>query len=106
MKRLLLAGVALVIAMTAALGADAPGRALPLPRAPATYVPFFTWNGAYVGLNAGYGFGHSQWPDTVTRISTNKFGINRGLVRRTLGYNLQLSTVAAGLESDIAWTGI
>ena len=59
MKRLWLAGVALTIAATMALGADVlPGRPLPPPRAPATYVPFFTWNGAYVGINAGYGLGH------------------------------------------------
>jgi outer membrane immunogenic protein len=106
MKRLLLAGVGLAIAATAALGADAPGRALPPPRAPATYVPFFTWNGAYVGLNAGYGFGSSQWTDTVTRISTNKFGISGGMIGGTLGYNMQLSTVVIGLEGDIDWSNI
>src|SRR2546429_650216 len=56
MKRLLLAGVGVAIAATAALGADvAPGRPLPLPRT-VSYVPFFTWDGAYVGINAGYAF--------------------------------------------------
>jgi outer membrane immunogenic protein len=107
MKRVLLAAMGLAIAATAAFGADvSPGRQLPLPRAVATYVPFFTWNGAYVGINAGYGFGSSQWTDTVTRISTNKFGINGGLVGGTLGYNLQLSTVVVGIEGDLDWSGI
>ena len=107
MKRLWLAGVALTIAATTALGADVlPGRPLPPPRAPATYVPFFTWNGAYVGINAGYGFGHSQWTDTVTRASTNKFGISGGMVGGTIGYNVQLSTVVVGLEADIDWSNI
>ena len=106
MKRLLLAGVGLAIAATAALGADPlPGRPLPVPRT-VSYVPFFTWNGAYVGLNAGYGFGSSQWTDTVARISTNKFSISGGLVGGTAGYNLQLSTVVVGLEGDIGWSGI
>jgi outer membrane immunogenic protein len=106
MKRLLLAGVGVAIAMTAALGADAPPRRqLPLPRT-VSYVPFFTWNGAYVGINAGYGFGSSQWTDTVTQISTNKFGTSGGVVGGTLGYNLQLSSVVVGLEGDIDWSGI
>ena len=106
MKRLLLAGVGLALATTAVLGADAPERRLPLPRSVATYVPFFTWNGAYVGINAGYGFGHSQWTDTVTHVSTNKFGINGGMVGGTLGYNLQLSGIVVGLEADIDWSNI
>ena len=105
MKRLLLAGVGLAIAATAAHGADVPpARSLPLPRT-VSYVPFFTWNGAYVGLNAGYGFGSSRWTDTVTRISTNKFSTNGGMIGGTVGYNLQLSTFVVGLEGDIDWSG-
>jgi outer membrane immunogenic protein len=110
MGRLLLAGVGIVLglltATTAALGADAPERRLPLPRTVATYVPFFTWNGAYVGINAGYGFGSSQWTDTVTQASTNKFSTSGGLIGGTVGYNLQLSTVVVGVEGDIGWSGI
>jgi outer membrane immunogenic protein len=105
MRRLLLAGVALAVAATAALGADVPGRSLPLPRT-VSYVPFFTWNGAYVGLNVGYGFGSSQWTDIVTHTSTNKFSTSGGLVGGTLGYNLQLGTFVVGLEGDIGWSGI
>jgi len=107
MKRLLLAGVGLAVAATSAFGADVPpARPLPMPRAPVTYVPFFTWNGAYVGLNAGYGFGKSQWTDTITQISTNKFSISGGMVGGTFGYNWQLSTVVVGLEADIDWSNI
>src|SRR5258707_12183495 len=106
MKRLLLAAIGLAIAATAALGADSlPGRSLPLPRT-VSYVPFFTWNGAYVGLIAGYGFGKSQWTDTITQVSTNKFSTNGGLVGGTAGYNWQLSTFVVGLEADIDWSGI
>ena len=106
MKRLLLAGVGLAIAATSALSADAPGRSLPPPRGVATYVPFFTWNGAYVGLNAGGGFGSSQWTDTVTRASTNNFSTNGGMFGGTVGYNVQLSTVVVGVEGDLDWSGI
>ena len=53
MKRLLLA-VGLAVGDSAR--ADMPGD--PCRRRAPAYVPFFTWNGFYVGINAGYGFGH------------------------------------------------
>ena len=59
MTRLLLAGVALAAGgdgFGAGRGRAAIAGRLPQPRA-AAYVPFFTWNGFYVGINAGYGFG-------------------------------------------------
>ena len=83
----------------------AAARSLPPPRAPA-YVPFFTWNGFYVGINAGYGFGHSKWTDTVTQVSTGDFNVNGPMVGGTVGYNLQFGAFVFGLEGDIDWTNI
>ena len=93
MKRLLLGVVGLAaVAMSSALAADMPpSRSLPPPRA-AAYVPFFTWNGFYVGVNAGYGFGHSNWTDTTTQVSTGNFSVNGAVVGATAGYNLQFSS--------------
>jgi outer membrane immunogenic protein len=107
MKRLLLAVVGiLAVAATSALAADMPpSRSLPLPRAPA-YVPFFTWNGFYVGINAGYGFGHSNWTDTLTLDSTGNFNVKGGLVGGTAGYNLQFGSFVFGLEGDLDWSNI
>jgi outer membrane immunogenic protein len=107
MKRLLLAVVGtLAVAAASALAADMPpSRSLPLPRAPA-YVPFFTWNGFYVGINAGYGFGRSAWTDTVTQDSTGNFNVNGPMVGGTFGYNLQFGTFVLGLEGDVDWTNI
>ena len=107
MKRLLLAALGLAaVAGTSALAADMPrGRPLPPPRAPA-YVPFFTWNGFYVGLNAGYGFGHSKWTDTVTQVSTGSFTVKGPLAGGTVGYNLQLGGFVVGLEGDFDWSNI
>jgi outer membrane immunogenic protein len=107
MKRLLLAVVGtLAFAGTSALAADMPpSRSLPPPRAPA-YVPFFTWNGFYVGINAGYGFGHSRWTDTVTQDTTGNFNVSGPMVGGTFGYNLQFGTFVLGLEGDLDWSNI
>jgi outer membrane immunogenic protein len=107
MKRLLLASVGFsALAMAAALAADAPpGRYMPPPRAPA-YVPFFSWNGLYLGINAGYGWGRSRWTDTVTGATTGHFDVNGPLVGGTVGYNLQVGGIVLGVEGDFAWSGI
>jgi outer membrane immunogenic protein len=109
MKRILLASVGLVsVATVSALAGDiAPGRRyMPPPRATPVYVPFFTWNGAYVGLNVGYGFGQSSWTNTATQASTGNFDISGPLIGGTIGYNLQLSSIVVGLEADIDWSNI
>jgi outer membrane immunogenic protein len=107
MKRLLLAVVGtLAVAAASALAADMPpSRSLPLPRAPA-YVPFFTWNGIYVGINAGYGFGRSAWTDTVTQDSTGNFNVNGPMVGGTVGSNLQFGSFVFGLEGDFDWSNM
>ena len=103
MKRLLLAVAGLaVVAATSALAADLPrGRPLPPPRAPA-YVPFFTWNGFYTGINAGYGFGTSDWsllPGSHIKPKGAMFG-------GTVGYNWQAGAIVYGLEGDFDWSGV
>jgi outer membrane immunogenic protein len=105
MKRLLLAAIGVLVAMGAALAADAPERRLPKPRHP-TYVPFFTWNGFYVGINGGYGFGRSNWRDTITGISTGDFDVNGPLFGATAGYNVQLGGFVFGAEGDFDWSNI
>ena len=109
MTRLLLASVglaAVAVAVGSALAADMPpSRRLPPPRAPA-YVPFFTWNGVYIGINAGYGFGRSTWTDTITQVSTGSFAVNGALIGGTVGYNVQFSSFVFGFEGDLDWSNI
>ena len=106
-KKLLLAVIGLTaVAAAAAEAADLPRmRGLPPPRAP-SYVPFFSWTGLYVGINAGYAFGDSRWTDTVTTVTTGDFDVNGAMVGGTLGYNLQFGSAVFGIEGDFDWSGV
>jgi outer membrane immunogenic protein len=109
MNRLLLAVVGLAaIATSSALANDiSPGRRyMPPPRAQPVYVPYFTWNGLYAGLNAGYGFGSSNWTNPGTGASTGNFNVSGALIGGTIGYNWQLSAAVVGLEWDLDWSNI
>jgi outer membrane immunogenic protein len=105
-RRLLAAMVFATVAATVALASDMPPpRYLPPPRAPA-YVPFFTWSGAYVGINAGYGFGKSKWTDTVINLSSGSFTVSGGQIGGTLGYNMQWGGMVFGFETDLDWSSM
>src|SRR5258708_7891569 len=92
-----LASAGFAVLAATAQAADIGSRELPPPRAP-VLVPFFTWNGFYIGINAGYGFGRSNWTNTVTGVSTGNFGTSGALVGGTAGYNLQLGGWLLGVE--------
>ena len=106
MNRPMLAGIAwLALGATAAVAADMP-PSMPPPRAP-VYVPFFSWNGFYVGANAAYAWGHSSWTDTVTSATTGNFKISGGQAGVTAGYNMQtMGSWVFGIEADLDWSGV
>jgi outer membrane immunogenic protein len=104
MKRLLLAAFALFSALAMA----APSFAADLPRPgyrPAYKAPMwvapFSWSGFYGGINAGYGFGTSNWAFAAPPVATGNFDLKGGLVGGTLGYNLQTGVWVWGLETDL-----
>ncbi|MDQ2084215.1 porin family protein [Xanthobacteraceae bacterium Astr-EGSB] len=103
MKRILLAGIA-IAALAGIIGsataADLPRQA-PMYKAPAYVAPMFNWTGAYIGLNAGGGWGKSSWSGTG-----DKFDVSGGMIGATVGYNWQFGTWVLGLEGDIDWTNI
>lgn len=85
-----------------ALAADLPRQ--PSYKAAPGYAPapvYATWSGFYLGLNAGYGFGESDWQNPA--VSMEPTG---AVVGGTIGYNLQTGTWVWGLEADIAWSGM
>jgi len=92
-----------VAVSAAALSAFATGAfAADLPAyepAPSIAVPSFTWTGAYVGVQAGYGFGDSN----IRRIDPEGF-----LVGAYAGYNFQFdnSPLVVGVETDFNYQDI
>jgi outer membrane immunogenic protein len=104
MNRFLFAATGLV-ALVGTLGPlAAADMTRPVYRAPQqVYVapPPYNWTGAYVGANAGYGWGSANW----SALGSN-FDVNGGLVGGQLGYNWQFGQFVYGIEGDIDWTDI
>jgi outer membrane immunogenic protein len=100
MKRVLLAGLALLAFSGMAAAADLPPGPAPYYKAPAYAAPYYNWTGFYIGVNGGGGLGRSNW-DT-----TGGFNTSGGLVGGTVGYNYQYSHAVFGIEGDIDWSGI
>ena len=103
MKKILLAGTAL-LALTAApaFAADAPiYRKGP---APVAYAPF-SWNGCYLGLHVGGGWGTSDLGPVVgvTANATTSGWFGGGQI----GCNWHTSpSLVLGIEGDLAWANI
>jgi outer membrane immunogenic protein len=94
-----LAAVALSLAPLAAQAADLP---FPAYKAPPFVAPVYAnWRGPYLGVNAGYGFGTSDWD--IPAVSVDPSGAVAG---GTLGYNLQTGLWVWGMEGDFNWSGI
>lgn len=100
MKRTILSACA---GLMAAAAMAVPSFAADLPRpaykAPVYVAPVFSWTGFYLGINGGYGWGHSDWNNgPMGNVSMNVKG---GLVGGTFGYNLQTGNFVFGLEGDV-----
>jgi outer membrane immunogenic protein len=95
-------GIAMAAFMAVPYAAQSADLRQPAYKAPAYSEPaFFSWSGFYVGLNAGYGFGTSNWD--APPASTSPKGAVAGL---TLGYNYQTGVWLWGVEGDVDWSGI
>ena len=92
-----------VLTCALASAAAPPSFAADMPagryREPADVAPYFAWNGFYVGLNAGYGWGTSDWTSSFTSGSNSPGG---GMFGGTLGFNAQYGNFVFGLEGDVS----
>ncbi len=103
MKRWLIAGALAFAASGQALAADLPEPGPPPPQAPVAYVPtvapVYNWGGIYFGVNGGYGFGKSQWSNTVAGTSS-EFNTSGAMIGGTIGANFQTDAFVFGIEGD------
>ncbi len=89
-NKIALAASAAVLFSGTAMAADAIVYNEPAPVAVANT---FSWEGAYVGVNAGYGFGKVKDDE----FSTKPRGFVGGV---QAGYNWQFDQIVAGIEAD------
>ncbi|HEY2534430.1 MAG TPA: TonB-dependent receptor [Xanthobacteraceae bacterium] len=68
-----------------------------------TTPPAVNWTGVYLGVNAGFSFGGSDWTDSVTGTSSGSFGTSGFAFGGTLGANYQAHSWVFGLEADGDW---
>ena len=102
LKTLLLASTVALIAATGAKAADAVIEQEP---APVVVAPTFTWNGAYIGGQVGYGWGKSDFSgDLFTYGNLKPDGFLGGLYA---GYNFDLgNNVVLGIDGDITYNDV
>ena len=79
-------------------GPDAPHAI-----APARTAPGHNWTGAWVGAQAGYGWGGKHWPDFFPNDTFNTKGWLGGL---TTGANVQAGVFVVGVESEWLYTDV
>jgi outer membrane immunogenic protein len=92
-----LAAAAVLLAPLAAHAADLQRGPY---KAPAYVAPAYAnWTGFYAGINAGYGFGKSNWD--VPAVSPTPKGFVGGV---TLGFNYQTGVWVWGLEGDVDYS--
>lgn len=101
LKSLLLASTVVLIAATGAKAADAIVYEEP---APVVAAPVFSWNGAYLGGQIGYGWGKSRFGDDTGSINLKPDGFLGGLYA---GYNFDLgNSVVLGIDGDVTYNNL
>jgi opacity protein-like surface antigen len=68
-----------------------------------TTSPLVNWTGPYLGVNAGFSFGGSDWTDSATGSTSGSFGTSGFVFGGTLGANYQVGSLVFGVEADGDW---
>lgn len=98
-SKLVFAASVVVLMSGSAMAADAIAYKPQAPVAPVMKANTFSWEGAYAGVNAGYGFGKMKQDD----ISIKPRGFIGGV---QAGYNWQFDQIVAGIEADFQGANI
>jgi outer membrane immunogenic protein len=93
-----IAALALLATSQRAEAADMPA---PVYKGVRSVIAYYNWTGFYAGINAGYGWGKSDW--SALNVDTGPSGF---IIGGALGYNYQTGSFVWGLEGDIAWSNV
>ncbi len=98
-------GIAALALLATSFSAEAADIPRPVYKGVRSVIAYYNWTGFYAGINAGYGWGTSDWSlgPLATAVSNSPKGF---LVGGTLGYNYQTGSFVWGLEGDIAWSDV
>ncbi len=100
-KMILLASFAAFAGMSAANAADAIQYQEP---APAVAAPSFSWNGAYIGGQIGYGWGRTHYTSILNEKKFSPDGFLGGLYA---GYNFDLgNSFILGADADVTYNDL
>lgn len=116
MRRILLASAALMTLTVPALATD-PVMPAPVVVPQAPPAPMFTWNGPYIGVFGGYGFGYATAANDPAAGGGDAFdegpvAVTLGLQPRgllggvTLGYNHQAGVFVVGAEATAGYLNL
>lgn len=84
-----------------------PARSQDIGAVPFVYMPSYSWAGAYIGVQAGHGWGRADYGTTQNSPTFPAVPIDMsgGSVGSYAGYNIQFGRLVAGVEADFeqAW---
>jgi outer membrane immunogenic protein len=107
--KMILAGAAIVTPLTfVETGTVSAADLGAYTKTPAYIVPAYSWSGAYIGFNVGYGWGQSS--DTAVLgapslfTDTARSNMNGIVGGGQVGYNVQMQNWVMGLEADFQGT--
>ncbi|MGB0084340.1 MAG: outer membrane protein [Rhodomicrobiaceae bacterium] len=72
--------------------------------APVEYIPPISWSGFYLGVNAGYAWGSTDWTFPVADASVSP-DVNGGIYGAQIGYNYQIDNWVLGAEVSFNGSG-
>jgi outer membrane immunogenic protein len=100
MKKLFLAGAALMVLGGSAIAADISRR--PAYSPPPPPAPVYTWTGLYWGVNIGYSWGQAKTDVTALGFTASESQNIEGVIGGfQSGYNYQFGAWVWGFETDI-----
>lgn len=111
--RIFLIALGLTALATSAIAADLPRKAPAAP--PVQAVQAINWTGFYIGVHAGYSWGHwdgdltfdpGTGPVQVFDPSNRKIDANGWLAGGQIGFNYQLGSFVFGSEAHVSWTNL